>query len=239
MNEKIKNDEIDESTGFTELVNMNYLNGKNCTFSFDGTFLTLVSDIDVDFSFLSQQEDDVKPEPHFAHAGPPGRPPMHMGQGMQEARDEHGIHFAKKREKKYVGTRRDYGRVFLHRAFPFEEPYRYLSVQDEFGNEIGMISDISDFDEKTRENFKVHLEKRYFSPKIIKIFSVKERFGYSYWNVECDCGKKDIVIRDPYRSIVKMNEDRLYITDSDGTRYEIESLSSLEKKSLKKIELYL
>ena len=39
------------------------------------------------------------------------------------------------------GEEKEYGRVFLHRMFPFEETERYLSVLDEEQKELGIITD--------------------------------------------------------------------------------------------------
>ena len=39
-------------------------------------------------------------------------------------------------------------RVFLHRAFPFDDPYRYISVLDKDQNEIGIIGDLRNLSRK-------------------------------------------------------------------------------------------
>ena len=128
-------------------------------------------------------------------------------------------------------------RVFLHRAFPFDNPYKYISVSDENG-EIGMVFDTEVFGENA-ELLNNELDSKYFSPKIKKIVSLKERFGYSYWKVKCDKGDFSFTVKDTFRNIIHVSDDRVIILDVDSNRFEIESLSSLDRKSFRKIELYI
>ena len=105
--------------------------------------------------------------------------------------------------------------------------------------EIGLIQDISTFDEKSRSYLQAELDRKYFSPKLLTIASIKERHGFSYWETETTSGKISFTVQDTYRSIFKVDEDRIIISDVDGNRYEILSLDNFDKKSYKKIELYL
>ena len=51
--------------------------------------------------------------------------------------------------------------------------------------------------------------------------------------------KKNCALKDVSKNIRMLDDDRLVITDVDGNRYIIESLSALDKKSLKRLEPYL
>ncbi|MGI6716258.1 MAG: DUF1854 domain-containing protein [Eubacteriales bacterium] len=133
----------------------------------------------------------------------------------------------------------DLGRVFFHRAFPYDSADTFISVTDKEGNEYGIIKNISDFDGNGREIIEKELKRKYFTPKIKKINSVKERFGYSYWETETDHGEMSFAMYDTYRNIAKVSETRLVLTDVDGNRYEIPDVMDLDRKSFKKIELYL
>ena len=137
------------------------------------------------------------------------------------------------------GSDREYDRVFLHRSFPYELADGYISVLDRDGNEIGMIRSVSDFDERAREMIERELKRRYRVRIIKRIRSVNERYGYSYWKIEDDGGEREFTVQDTYKSITKITEDRICITDVDGNRYEIPSLSALDKKSYKRRELFL
>ena len=46
-------------------------------------------------------------------------------------------------------------------------------------------------------------------------------------------------MRDTYRNIARVGGGRLVITDVDGNRYHIEDVAKLDRKSYKRIELYL
>ncbi len=132
-----------------------------------------------------------------------------------------------------------YDRIFLHRAFPFDHPYSYISVLDKDSKEIGMISNVDIFDEDTSLKLRAELDRKYYAPVIKKINSVKERYGFSYWNVDTDAGPISFTLHDTYRSMLKVEHVRIFITDIDSNRYEIPNVEELDHKSYKKIELYL
>jgi len=170
-------------------------------------------------------------------------------------------------------------RVFLHRAFPFDNPYKFISVigifpkregdkedkKDEkeekkdnpeskgdspalprenttsLGDlkEIGIISDVSVFDETQKQYLLTELDRKYFTPVIETIYSVKDKFGFSYWEVKTNTGKIKFTVNDAYRNIIKITDDRIMINDVSGNRYEIKSLQGLDRQCFRKIEIYL
>ena len=76
-------------------------------------------------------------------------------------------------------------------TFPFTAPSEYLSVRtaDEKAEEIGIIESLNVFDENTKAIIEKQLERRYFMPVILKIYSVKEEYGHTYWSVLTNKGK--------------------------------------------------
>ncbi|MBE6701591.1 MAG: DUF1854 domain-containing protein [Ruminococcaceae bacterium] len=133
----------------------------------------------------------------------------------------------------------DFVRVHLSRVFPHDLPEEFISVSDVTGTEYGIIRNICDFEKETEEILRHELERRYFSAKITKILSVDEKFGSSVWTVETKNGMRVITLKDTFASIIRIGEDRAMIVDIDANRYEIESLSSLDKHSFRRIELFL
>lgn len=131
------------------------------------------------------------------------------------------------------------GRAFLSRAFPFQLEEEYISLQNDEKEELGMIRRLTDLKEEDRDLVRGELEKKYFAPKIQKILVLTERFGATHWDVETDVGKLRFTVKDTYRSMIRMTEDRLYVCDVDGCRYEIPSLKGLDRRSFSKIELYV
>lgn len=133
----------------------------------------------------------------------------------------------------------EYDRIWLHRVFPLDLTEEFISVQSKDNEEIGIIRRLSDFDDDTIDILRKELERKYFTPKIKRIITLRERRGFSYWKVETDIGEMELSLRDTYRSITKVGSDRAFVTDISGNRCEIESVSALDKKSQKKLELYL
>ena len=133
-----------------------------------------------------------------------------------------------------------YNRVFLHRTFPFDKPWEYISVIDPDNKEIGIIYDIADYDSDTQELLRTELKRKYYEPRIKTIVSLKERYGFSYWNVVTEEERKvTFTMQDTFRNIIRVGDDKAILLDVDGNRFVIESIASLDKKSHKKIELYI
>jgi len=133
----------------------------------------------------------------------------------------------------------DLGRVMFHRAFPYERPEEFVSVQDEDGKEYGIIKSLADFDGRGREIIDEALKRKYFCPEIKKINKLQEQFGYSLWEVETDIGPMEMVLKDTFGSIIRISDTYLVIVDVNGNRYLLPDVTALDRKSYRKIELYL
>ena len=130
-------------------------------------------------------------------------------------------------------------RVMLHRDFPFEFLWEYISVLDVDGYELASIRKLDDFSGEERELLVRELERKYYSPVIRKIYSVKERFGFSYWDAETSAGRLTFTLQDTFKSMIRAGGGRLFLFDVDGNRFVIENTEALDRRSYKKIELYL
>lgn len=138
------------------------------------------------------------------------------------------------------GEEKVYDRVFLHRAFPHDMLWEYISVLEEESQEVGIIYNIEDFDADTVKILKTELERKYYSPTIVKINSLKERYGFSYWKVETEDKREiSITMKDTFGNIIHTSDDSITLVDVDGNRFHIDSISNLDRKSYHKIELYL
>ena len=126
------------------------------------------------------------------------------------------------------------------RAFPFDAPGDYISVKDTEGAELGIIKHLAELDADSRAAIEGELSVKYYAPRIVKIKSLKERSGFSYWQTECENGNEDFTVKDTYRSITKLEGGkRLIVSDIDGVRREIRDVEALDAASRKKLELYL
>mgnify|MGYP006300462843 CR=1 FL=1 len=129
-----------------------------------------------------------------------------------------------------------YERVYLYRSFPFSLEDEYISVRDEDGEEIGIIRNLSDFDYNTEKVLEKELEWVYYCPDIKAIYSVKEEFGYTYWDVETDQGRKEFIVRGRSNALTPLTETRYVLTDIDGNRFQISDITDLDKSSYKIID---
>ena len=130
-------------------------------------------------------------------------------------------------------------RAYLFRVFPHDMLDKFITVTDADKNEKGIIKDINVFPEETVKVLQRDLERRYFIPKILEIRALEEKFGNSYWDIKTDVGERVITVLDTFKNILRIGDDRAVVLDEHGNRYEIESLSRLDKKSFKRIELFL
>lgn len=132
-----------------------------------------------------------------------------------------------------------FSRVLFHRAFPFDAPDSYISVYDAESKEIGIIKELDELDAEQKNLVKREIERKYYAPRIRKIYSISERQGFSIWKIETEAGVLELTLRDNFKSIIHAGGDRIFIADNIGNRYEIERLSALDRASVKKIEIYL
>ncbi len=134
-----------------------------------------------------------------------------------------------------------YKRVNFYRIFPFSAPNQYISVREtnDKATEIGIIRDLNDFSKETSEMIEKQLRIRYFLPKILRIYSIKEEYGYSYWNVLTDKGACKFTMSMGSGNASKIDSKRVIIKDIDENRYEIEDIYRLTNKELKKLDLYI
>lgn len=136
-------------------------------------------------------------------------------------------------------------RVIVIRCFPLSNPSEFISVRQPDsrfkgrGTEIGIIRRLSDFDEQTGRIICTELEERYFSPEITKITSVKEKFGYYYWDVMTSSGSFSFVLNNPYSDIRMLENGSVSVLDMDGNRFTITDPSKLDRQSYRKLEVYI
>ncbi len=142
-------------------------------------------------------------------------------------------------EQDKTPVKQDLGRVYFHRCFPFETPDEFISVLNGDGREYAMIRRLDDLPEESRAIVEHELARKYLCPTISRIKSLKEKLGFSFWEVETDLGDMSFTMHDTYRNIARVGGGMLIISDVDGNRFRIENVENLDRKSFKKIELYL
>lgn len=134
-----------------------------------------------------------------------------------------------------------YERIAIHRSFPLSLPDDYLSFRQagEKAEEIGMLRKLSDLDKGAQELVREQLALRYFTPVMTKINSVKEEYGYTYWDVETDRGPVRFVVRMGSGTVNRIGGTRYMVNDIDGNRFEIRDLNAFSAAEQKKLDMFV
>jgi hypothetical protein len=132
-----------------------------------------------------------------------------------------------------------YERINAFRTFPLSAGDQYLSLRDREGDEIGVVESIEDLAPAQAQILRDELERRYFTPLIKRVESLKEEFGYSYWLVDTDAGPRRFTVQSGKNNVTVVGERRLLIVDVDGNRFFVDDYHRLDRNVLKTLETLL
>lgn len=134
-----------------------------------------------------------------------------------------------------------YPRVQVVRMFPFMHADELLSIRtpDERSKEIGIIEKLTDVTPETVEMLNEQLTLHYFTPVITRIHSIKDEYGYAYWNVDTDHGPCRFTMQMGGSAVVHLSDTRILIMDIDENRFEIPDIMALTNNERKKLDLFL
>ena len=137
-----------------------------------------------------------------------------------------------------------YEEISLTRLQPFYCLDTYISVafrnDEEEWIEIGVIKDLKDMTEEQRTLCSQYLDFRYYIPIITKVYSIRDnRMGYLFVDAETTAGRKKIAVNDWWTNFRINSSGILTVTDSDGNKYQIPDLDKIDKKSYRKLELFV
>ena len=135
--------------------------------------------------------------------------------------------------------RKLYPRVHAYRSFPLSREDSFISIRDTEDNEIGLLPSIAELDEDMAELLSEELGSRYFTPQIRSIVSLKEEFGYVYWEVDTDAGRSRFTARVGHNAAIQVGDTRVIIVDVDGNRFELVDYTTLDPKHQRIVELLL
>lgn len=124
-------------------------------------------------------------------------------------------------------------------AFPVTRPDRFLYLLDEYDNELGLLADPRRLDRESRDLVIAQAEEAYFLPRITRIVRVDERMGIARWQVETDRGASAFDVVSRSESVWYIGRNRIVIRDSDGNRYLIEDIKTLDRRSRKLADLHM
>jgi hypothetical protein len=138
-----------------------------------------------------------------------------------------------------------YPRVTLRRCFPLSAKRTNIIVripeaegQQEY--ELGIIADLEELEPGSQQAVLRELQLHYFVPTIQRINTIREEFGFLYWQVETDRGPKEFVMRDSIiGSVRQVSPVRWLVIDINQTRYEVRDINDLDERSQELLRLSL
>ncbi len=135
------------------------------------------------------------------------------------------------------GTR-TFRKVRIKLGRPLYRPEDFASVLGEKG-EVALLVNLAALKPASRALLEAHRVKGDLTTRILKIHDISHQFGASFWEVMTEKGLRQFVIRGTSEHVRWLDDDRLLITDVNGNRFELPSMSRLDKRSLDHIHLIL
>lgn len=126
--------------------------------------------------------------------------------------------------------------AIVRRAFPMSKTDAYFSVQNAEGEEVGILRSLDDLDNEARKLIEAELDRRYFTPKILQIKSLKQEGGMWTFEVATSRGPCTFFVRNWRDSSHEMSPGRFVIQSVDGQRFEVENYEALDTRSQVLIE---
>jgi hypothetical protein len=102
-------------------------------------------------------------------------------------------------------------------------------------NELEIIDNLEMLDRASRKIAEEELEINYLVPHIQKIKKTQVHLGNRYFEVCTDRGDCSFIVKNPFVCIREYGNDGLFIRDTVGNLFVIDSVKALDEKS--KIEL--
>ena len=137
-----------------------------------------------------------------------------------------------------IGIEERYEPVRAVRSLPLTKPDQFISIQDEEGEELGVVVDMAQLDAGSREALAGELELSYLKAKIQQITKVEAKNGIITWDLITNLGPRQIHVRD--RSNIRpLYDGRTILTDIHEAKYEIPPVDSLDEHSRKCLETEL
>lgn len=124
----------------------------------------------------------------------------------------------------------------VRRSFPLSRPHEFLSVQEGGGKEVGVLRSLDDLDNESRKLIEQELDRRYFTPKILQLRSLKQEGGMWTFDVVTSRGAATFYVRNWRDSSHEISHGRFVIHSVDGQRFEVVDFDALDTRSQVLIE---
>lgn len=114
--------------------------------------------------------------------------------------------------------------------FPLTAPGCCVLVRDEDGREMGVVEDVEQLEDESKEEVHRELENEYFTSRVVAISSVRSRHGVTTWDLVTERGNRQIHVKDR-TDIRKLPEGRIVLTDVHGMKFDIPDIAQLDRRS--------
>lgn len=128
--------------------------------------------------------------------------------------------------------------VTVVRAFPMSAPRHGVSILGSDGHELAWIDDLDTLPPGERQAIEDALNRREFLPQLRRIVSVSGSVEPTEWEVETDRGATRFILNSD-DDVRPLKGNRAVIVDSNGVRYLIADVDTLDAPSRGILERYL
>ncbi len=137
-----------------------------------------------------------------------------------------------------IGIEERHEPVRVVRCLPLTKPDSFLSLQDEEGEEIGLLEETSRLEPESRRLLVEELQLSYLKARVQGVRRITPRQGLMSWELETELGPRTVYIRD--RSDIRaMPDGYTVLTDVHGAKYVLPPLDELDERSRAFVEVEL
>lgn len=136
-----------------------------------------------------------------------------------------------------------YRGVFASLAFPVSHPDRFICLRyhdaDGKNKPIGLIEDLSVFDEASAGLIRESLRKHYYEQQVSRILRVQFKYGLLFFDVETDRGCGEFTMHWQYDRAQDYGENGKVLLDTFENRYVIRDIRELPARDRMRMQRYI
>jgi hypothetical protein len=123
--------------------------------------------------------------------------------------------------------------------FPLSDPRRFYAVQDADDKEVGVLRSLDGMDKESKQAVSTELDRRYFTPLITQIRTLRQDGGMWLFSVRTQRGPVDFYVRNWRDNSQELQPGRWQIQTVDGQRFQILNVDDLDARSQRLLEQLL
>jgi len=131
------------------------------------------------------------------------------------------------------------GPVTARRLFPVTEPEGMILIRSLEGETWGLIRRADELEPVSREALLEEARISPYLPRIRQLHNLKRNKRQFEWTVDTDFGPMRFFTDPLYESVLERPDGRRVVTDDQGQSYVLPADRDLDRKSLKKLKMWL